>query len=182
MSEEFQMPKVEIGDVVLFATDPGISQGWTVALVESTDERSIEVWAPKCVDNMHRENVRHQHDPIWKNERKRETLLEDNDSGVFIKRAKDQAIEVMLREFKDMKAKLESLSPAAERPVPVVAPVEPKKNKGGRPKKKPDTADYLTPATYDEPPEGVNVVQVEEEEDDERGNATLEEMLTSERT
>lgn len=167
--DDYKMPSVEVGDSIMFARDPQASDGWTFGIVEMVGENNIGVWVPRCPDNWFRENVRHRSDPIWKNEHKRQIMLEDNDSGVWVQRTKDREFAQMKEDVAKLRAIIEQLGgDFANAPIP-----EPKKNKGGRPKGKtskkrtgsPDP-DYLKPANYDEVPEGVEVLpEVEEDED-----------------
>lgn len=177
MHEEWKMPHVAVGDTVMFSRDPGGSSGWTFGIVEEVGDRNICCWVPKCPDNWFRENVRHASDPIWQNERKRNAMLEDNDSGVFVLRPKDQAYEVLRQDYARLRALVEEYLPGIAPPAP--EPEVPQKNKGGRPKgsKKKVPYDHMKPATYEEDELPDDVPTIEVDDDDERGNATLDDYV-----
>lgn len=156
----YAMPMVEVGDTVSFSKDPSGSSGWTFAFVSEVSDGCIAVFAPQCAGNVWRDNVRHISDPVWRDDRRREHMLEDDDSGVFKVRHKDQ-------ELIDLRERLATLeqqlgvavkeAPKAEKPK-----VKPKKHARSATEA---NSDPFQPAKYDDVPdlpEGSTVEEIEE--------------------
>ncbi len=99
--QEFKAPETQVGTQILFSPDPG-GKRWYTAQITTPGERSVEVFCPEMHGNMYRDNVRHKDDPVWKEEKKRISFIEDGDSGVFVIHPNElrlRAVEARLAEL-----------------------------------------------------------------------------------